>query len=206
MDDMRKKRGGGSSSKKKPSAAQSIRSKNNRGGSSSRSGSSRSGGGSRGKPIKKEPKKRKSKFQKLMSKYCGGTVTLDFTLEPDAQKHADSIGLLPEEIKKLRYAFMQIDYDESGEVDADEFLEFVDERRSPFTDHIFKHFDGKIRVSLLLSLLLPLCVVVVCCRCVLLMMTLLSLLPSLLPLLLMLSSLPSLPSLPSLSLMNNVQI
>lgn len=36
---------------------------------------------------------------------------------------------------------MQIDYDESGEVDADEFLEFVDERRSPFTDHIFKEFD-----------------------------------------------------------------
>ena len=54
----------------------------------------------------------------------------------------DAIGLLPEEIKKLRYAFLQIDYDESGEVDADEFLEFVDERRSPFTDHIFKHFDS----------------------------------------------------------------
>lgn len=50
--------------------------------------------------------------------------------------------MLPIEVKKLRYAFMQIDYDESGEVDADEFLEFVDERRSPFTDHIFKEFDA----------------------------------------------------------------
>ena len=59
-----------------------------------------------------------------------------------AQRQADSIGLQNDELKKLRYAFMQIDYDESGEVDADEFLEFVDERRSPFTDHIFKAFDS----------------------------------------------------------------
>jgi Ca2+-binding EF-hand superfamily protein len=144
MDDMRKKRSGSPSRKKGSSTKEKIRSRSSGGagkGGSSKSRSTRGGGGT-SKPIKKEPKRKKSKFQKMMAKACGSTVTLDFTLEPSAQKHTDKIGLLPTEIKKLRYAFMQIDYDESGEVDADEFLEFVDERRSPFTDHIFSHFDS----------------------------------------------------------------
>ena len=144
MVDMRKKRGGSQSKSrnKKKSAKEMVRGRSGGGSSKSKGGSSSSSGSKRA-PIKKEPKKKKSGFSKLMGKLCGGSVAqLDFTLEPFAQVHADSIGLLPIEIKKLRYAFMQIDYDESGEVDADEFLEFVDERRSPFTDHIFKHFDS----------------------------------------------------------------
>ena len=42
---------------------------------------------------------------------------------------------------RLKWTFEQIDYDESGEIEISEFMEFLDERRSPFTDHIFVLFD-----------------------------------------------------------------
>ena len=41
----------------------------------------------------------------------------------------------------LRKSFEEIDIDESGEIDYDEFLEFMEERRNTFTDAVFRLID-----------------------------------------------------------------
>ena len=109
----------------------------------------RAGSGSRSisVPKIKEKKAKKSKLAKFCTKLtrrlgCSAAPQLDFSLNDEANAHVERAGLLPEEVRKLRHTFSMIDYDESGDVDAEEFLEFVDERRSPFTEHVFKAFDS----------------------------------------------------------------
>ena len=44
-------------------------------------------------------------------------------------------------MKKLRKSFEDIDIDDSGEIDYDEFLEHMEERRNAFTDAVFRLID-----------------------------------------------------------------
>ena len=45
------------------------------------------------------------------------------------------------DLKKLRKSFEDIDIDDSGEIDYDEFLEHMEERRNAFTDAVFRLID-----------------------------------------------------------------
>ena len=45
------------------------------------------------------------------------------------------------DLRRLRKSFEDIDIDDSGEIDYDEFLEHMEERRNAFTDAVFKLID-----------------------------------------------------------------
>lgn len=56
------------------------------------------------------------------------------------------------ELKKFKQCFKQIDLDRSGFIDYDEFFEFIDETKTPFSESLFKMIDadsnGTVRSSL----------------------------------------------------------
>jgi Ca2+-binding EF-hand superfamily protein len=124
-----------------------------RGGKGKRAGSGgaqkgRKGGGA-GKSSKRggvsaAPKKKKVKapsgLNKSFRRLCMSNIT-DVALSDAAQRKVDNLGLQPGEIGKLATIFKMIDYDESGEIDGDEFMEFIDEKKTPFTTHVFKLVD-----------------------------------------------------------------
>ena len=58
-----------------------------------------------------------------------------------AKQAAQALGFLPKDVSKLKLHFDDIDIDGVGEIDYDEFLEDVDEPRSPFTDAVFALVD-----------------------------------------------------------------
>ena len=142
-------------SKKRPTAGQSKVANRLKGGSgssnrkkksSSNKGSNRSKGGTKkAKALPKRMEKKKVKkqtfFGKLKRKLCVSVDVDNIALSEDAQAHADSIGLQQGELRKLCMIFQMIDYDESGEIDADEFMEFINEKKTPFTQHIFNLID-----------------------------------------------------------------
>ena len=57
------------------------------------------------------------------------------------QATCDSVGLEQKELRKLKQIFRQIDEDDSGEIDYEEFFDFINAERTPFTDSLFMTFD-----------------------------------------------------------------
>ena len=119
-------------------------SKKKKGGSTRSKGKKGRGNGGNKKALPKRIEKKKVQkqnfFGRLKRRLCM-SVESDIALSEQAQSHADSIGLQPDEIRKLCMIFQMIDYDESGEIDADEFMEFINEKKTPFTQHIFNLID-----------------------------------------------------------------
>jgi len=101
-------------------------------------GSSRSAGGGR-PPERKKAKKRAKKKAKcggIFRRICGGKETIELT--GTAAQAVDILGLNGTDLRRLKFHFDDIDMDGSGEIDYDEFFDFVHEKRSPLTDALFK--------------------------------------------------------------------
>jgi Ca2+-binding EF-hand superfamily protein len=135
--------------KKRPTAGQSKAANKLKGGnanSTKMKKKSNQGNKSRGnkkalpKRVEKKKVVKQTFFGKLKRRFCA-TVDTDINLSETAQRYADSIGLQQSELRKLCMIFSMIDYDESGEIDADEFMEFINEKKTPFTQHIFNLID-----------------------------------------------------------------
>lgn len=71
--------------------------------------------------------------------YFSRTGTLQ--LHGDSAKIAEFLQFTRKDVGKFERAFFQIDIDESGEIDYDEFMEFLGEERSPFSDAIIALVD-----------------------------------------------------------------
>ena len=136
--------------KKRPSAGQSKAANKLKGGNANgtkvKKKSNNQGNKPRGnkkalpKRVEKKKVVKQSLFGKLKRRLCV-TVDTEVNLSETAQRYADSIGLQQSELRKLCMIFQLIDYDESGEIDADEFMEFINEKKTPFTQHIFNLID-----------------------------------------------------------------
>ncbi len=135
---------GGSRAKNNKAGKRGSDRKNGRSGGRGGGGGGRGGGrgGSKNAVPKREKKavKKPGLLGQIMRRFCGST-NIDVNLSETAQRFADSVGLQNDELKKLLMVFKMIDYDESGEVDAEEFMEFINEKKTPFTNHIFKLID-----------------------------------------------------------------
>ena len=55
--------------------------------------------------------------------------------------HANLLGFDIEDIVKIKLRFDDIDIDQTGEIDYNEFLDDIDETRSPFVDAVFRLVD-----------------------------------------------------------------
>jgi len=135
-----------------------LQQKNNKNHSSSSGGGgnsrSKKGGGSSNKQSwKKEeeieetkmpPKKQKpSAMSKCMKSMCGShSLVGDWEVTSEmATRTVAKLLLKTSDLITLRKSFEIIDIDESGEIDYDEFLEHMEERRNTFTDAVFRLID-----------------------------------------------------------------
>ena len=66
-------------------------------------------------------------------------VTYD--LDQEAQNACNLLGFRHEDIVKIKLRFDDIDIDQTGEIDYNEFLDDIDETRSPFVDAVFRLVD-----------------------------------------------------------------
>lgn len=66
-------------------------------------------------------------------------VTYD--LDQEAQNACNLLGFRHEDIVKIKIRFDDIDIDQTGEIDYNEFLDDIDETRSPFVDAVFRLVD-----------------------------------------------------------------
>ena len=114
------------------------------------SGAKKKGGGSKAKESKadKEKAKRASKAKKpkktCLSQFLAqlgiGQGFIRLT-DPYAIETAAALDLRQSHLQTLMLSFEKIDVDGSGNIDVDEFLEHLDEGRSPFTDRLFQMVD-----------------------------------------------------------------
>lgn len=93
-------------------------------------------------PKKEKPKKR-SALTKCLSSLCGGKRLVgDYHVSSKmATDTVNKLLLKSSDLITLRRSFEEIDIDESGELDYDEFLEFMEARRNTFTDAVFRLID-----------------------------------------------------------------
>ena len=114
------------------------------------SGAKKKGGGSKAKESKadKEKAKRASKarkpkktcFTQLLAQFGIGQGFIRLT-DPYAIETAQALDLRQTHLQTLMLSFERIDVDGSGNIDVDEFLENLNEGRSPFTDKLFQMVD-----------------------------------------------------------------
>ena len=68
--------------------------------------------------------------------------TLQVEIQEEATKEAvAALGLSQKHLKTLKLKFQEIDLDQSGSIDSEEFFEVLEEARSPFTDALFALID-----------------------------------------------------------------
>jgi Ca2+-binding EF-hand superfamily protein len=93
-------------------------------------------------PKKEKPKKR-SALTKCLASLCGGKRLVgDYHVSSKmATDTVNKLLLKSSDLITLRRSFEEIDIDESGELDYDEFLEFLEARRNTFTDAVFRLID-----------------------------------------------------------------
>ena len=88
-------------------------------------------------------RERPSALKKCLRAICGG-VALAGDYEVNSKMASETVAKLllkTSDLKKLRKSFEDIDIDDSGEIDYDEFLEHMEERRNAFTDAVFRLID-----------------------------------------------------------------
>ena len=116
--------------------------------------------GSRGRTEEKKIIKKQSGLSKMWRKLCVGSVGT-VSLNDSAQRKVENLGIQSSEVEKLATIFKMIDYDESGEIDGDEFMEFINEKKTPFTTHVFKLVDedgsGEVDVNEFISMMAIYC-------------------------------------------------
>lgn len=91
------------------------------------------------KKAKKKGQK-KSCIQKFLRSFGVGVGVIKLS-DPRAIEAAQALDLRQSQLRQLRMKFDEIDIDGSGQIDAEEFFEAVQERRSPFTDKLFQFID-----------------------------------------------------------------
>lgn len=94
---------------------------------------------SAGTSLTKAPR---SSWQKAMTKlkaYFSATGTLQLT--GDSAKIAEFLQFTEKDVGKFERAFFQIDFDESGQIDYDELMKFLELDRSPFSDSVIALVD-----------------------------------------------------------------
>ena len=93
----------------------------------------------------KKPEKRQkpSAMSKCMRAICGANSLVgDYEVTSAmACRTVSKLRLKNKDLRALRKSFEDIDIDESGEIDYDEFLEHMEERRNAFTDAVFRLID-----------------------------------------------------------------
>ena len=85
-------------------------------------------------------KKKNGGFVKTMIRHLWPPKE-EIVLTGSAAQAAKILDLSQKELQRLMMLFKEVDIDESGEMDYDEFFEFIDEPRSPFADALFKLID-----------------------------------------------------------------
>eukprot|EP00753_Platysulcus_tardus_P013438 PLAT3679.17.p1 GENE.PLAT3679.17~~PLAT3679.17.p1 ORF type:complete len:441 (+),score=146.00 PLAT3679.17:55-1323(+) len=85
----------------------------------------------------KEPSARKGRKRRRR----GPRVHADIPLEEDARALCEYLMIEPRHIARIRSVFEQIDFDGSGEVDYDEFFEYIGDLRTKFSDALFSRID-----------------------------------------------------------------
>ena len=136
------------------SAAKRIRDKHHKGGSGGGSSSSKyrkGGGGGSGQDSNhqatvemevRDKSRAPTGLDKCLRKFCGIGSIGNTNLESDQARTAvRKLRLTPSDIITLRSSFNEIDIDESGEIDYDEFMESMEEHRNAFTDAVFRLID-----------------------------------------------------------------
>jgi len=96
------------------------------------------------KRVKKKAvgQNKQSAWQKLMTSIFGTRTQEAVTLMDEKTKAiAKSLNLSQHHLKKMKMNFDEIDVDGSGNIDIEEMFEFLDEKRSPFTDAVFALVD-----------------------------------------------------------------
>ena len=111
-----------------------------------RGGGGSGGGGSAsvsGSGVDRDPGVKKPNGQaKCLRKLCGGAAIGDYEASsPEARRTVSKLKLKATDLRRLRVSFNDIDIDESGEIDYDEFLEHMEEQRNIFTDAVFRLID-----------------------------------------------------------------
>ena len=94
-------------------------------------------------------KKKLGFVQRIMRRFQTVNVD-DIVLSEDSQAASDSLRLGPRELRRIKNAYDEIDVDGSGEIDYDEFMDFLDDKRSPFTDAVFALVD-KARAAMIFN-------------------------------------------------------
>ena len=100
--------------------------------------SGRRGGGKRERSGR--AKKKAGFIQRILRRFQSVNVD-DIVLSEASQEASDSLRLGPRELRRIKNAYDEIDVDGSGEIDYDEFMDFLDDKRSPFTDAVFSLVD-----------------------------------------------------------------
>ena len=115
-------------------------------GGSRKDGSSKSGGSSKSKkskPKKSSSKKKKtSGLMKTLRKIIPCLeVKPEVNLEGMSLNAVKLLGFSEQDIIKIKLRFDEIDIDQTGEIDYNEFLDDISETRSPFVDAVFSLVD-----------------------------------------------------------------
>ena len=90
----------------------------------------------------KSKRVKQSATSKFLGKLCGISSHGPIEVESDAARNSvQRLRLRSSDLLRLRMSFNEIDIDESGEIDYDEFMEAMEERRTAFTDAVFRLID-----------------------------------------------------------------
>jgi len=97
-------------------------------------------------PKKKDKKRRRDKTKKpsgwhMFKKWLFPNSMAVIDLDGEAEQMAFELGLTQRQLKKLKREFDFIDIDLSGEIDMEEFFEFVHEPKNVFSTSLFSLID-----------------------------------------------------------------
>eukprot|EP00948_MAST-09A_sp_MAST-9A-sp1_P000891 g891.t1 len=92
------------------------------------------------KKSRKREKKKDGIIKKILKKLFPKAME-DIEVSGTAEQAVELLGLTQRDLKRLKAKFLAVDLDGSGEIDYDEFFEFIDDVRSPYSDALFKLID-----------------------------------------------------------------
>lgn len=124
------------------SARKAARKRNGKGGKASGNGPKKQIGKRKKVPGgKKKKKKRATPLQKLKRLLLGSKDIVEFSPSSAAEQIVDMMGFQNRDLVAFKEAYEDIDVDLVGEIDYSEFLEFLRDKQSPYTDSLFALVD-----------------------------------------------------------------